>query len=75
MARQRKLSPFGIFVWGLVAFIIVYELFLWAAWDFSPDYFQADRCVDGGGCWDKIDRICRKHEPDARDLCQRIPRN
>lgn len=34
----------------------------------------ADACLDGGGCWDSLDKKCRKHEADAQELCDRSPR-
>lgn len=38
-------------------------------------YFYAidpvDSCMDHGGCWDATDKICRKNEPNAQELCDR----
>ena len=30
-----------------------------------------DSCLDGGGCWDEVDEMCRKAEPNAQILCNR----
>jgi hypothetical protein len=32
---------------------------------------NADNCLDTGGCWDKVDKICRNDEPGAQSLCDR----
>lgn len=38
----------------------------------DPKTFWAiDGCLDGGGCWDYVDSICRKEEPNANELCAR----
>ena len=55
----------------LILVVIVYEFMLWSAIGFNPDYSKIDRCMDNGGCWDSIDRTCRKDEADAQALCHR----
>ncbi len=30
-----------------------------------------DSCLDSGGCWDSIDKLCRKTEANAQELCDR----
>jgi hypothetical protein len=30
-----------------------------------------DSCLDGGGCWDSIDKVCRDSEFNAQELCDR----
>lgn len=32
---------------------------------------KVDSCLDSGGCWDKVDNVCRKSEPNAQELCDR----
>lgn len=32
---------------------------------------KKDACLDGGGCWDSVDNMCRKDEPNAQELCNR----
>jgi hypothetical protein len=32
---------------------------------------KVDSCLDSGGCWDKVDKVCRKSEPNAQELCDR----
>jgi hypothetical protein len=32
---------------------------------------KKDACLDSGGCWDKVDSVCRKHESNAQELCSR----
>jgi hypothetical protein len=51
--------------------LFVYEAFLFWAHDFNTDYYSIDRCLDNGGCWDLQDRICRKNEFNAQELCDR----
>lgn len=50
---------------------LAYKVFLYWAHDFSPDYDSVDRCLDGGGCWDYQDKICRKNEMNSQELCDR----
>lgn len=66
---KRKIIFVGIAV--IVTGLIAHELFMWAFWDYSPNYLAADRCLDTGGCWDAIDSTCRKNEPNAEVLCGR----
>lgn len=32
---------------------------------------KKDACLDDGGCWDSVDNMCRKNEPNAQALCNR----
>jgi len=32
---------------------------------------KVDSCLNSGGCWDKVDSVCRKPEPNAQELCDR----
>ena len=61
-----------LFVSIPLTIVLAYEVFLFWAHDFNPDYGLIDRCLDGGGCWDYQDRICRKNEINAQELCDRI---
>jgi hypothetical protein len=36
---------------------------------------KKDACLDSGGCWDKVDSVCRKHESNAQELCSRNSKN
>ena len=33
-----------------------------------------DACLDHGGCWDYVDKVCRKDENNAQALCNRAAR-
>ena len=33
-----------------------------------------DACLDHGGCWDYVDKVCRKDEANAQTLCYRAPK-
>lgn len=35
------------------------------------EFFAQDSCQDLGGCWDEIDKVCRKTEENAQALCRR----
>ena len=52
--------------------ILSYLTFLFVLHDFDPDFFEIDRCFDMSGCWDAKDRVCRKEEPNAQALCNRV---
>jgi hypothetical protein len=30
-------------------------------------------CLDGGGCWDAVDQVCRQGGAGAQGLCDRNP--
>ena len=70
MNKHRLRKLFKIIA-RLVAVILIHEFVLWLSWDRDPLYFQKDRCMDYGGCWDKIEKICRRDEPNAQELCDR----
>jgi hypothetical protein len=68
MITKRHLAfAFGI----LIALLLAYETTLYFFLDRDPNYFQVDRCLDGGGCWDGIGKVCRNTEPNAQELCDR----
>lgn len=69
--NRKKIRVAAIIGFGIVSLFLAYEFFLWAAWDFSPNYSQADGCLDHGGCWDSVDKVCRKEEANAQALCDR----
>jgi hypothetical protein len=35
-------------------------------------FMKANACLRRGGCWDRVDRLCRM-EPEATELCKRKP--
>lgn len=35
------------------------------------ELLKIDSCLDSGGCWDYLDKVCRKDEPNAQELCHR----
>jgi hypothetical protein len=55
-----------ILLMSLSAFIIgIIYLF------FFSDFMNIDGCLDSGGCWDYQDKVCRKEESNAQQLCDR----
>lgn len=56
---------------ALVSFVMIYEVSLYLFFDKDSDYYQIDRCLDSGGCWDGVDQICRSSEINAQELCDR----
>ena len=44
---------------------------LFVAHDFNIHFLWIDGCLDFGGCWDDVDKVCRKHEANAQALCDR----
>ncbi len=65
--KKMFLVGFGVVAAGL----IFYELSLYMLSDRDPYYFHIDRCLDRGGCWDGIDKVCRNSEINAQELCDR----
>lgn len=55
----------------LVAAFLLYEAALYLLLARDPNYYQIDRCLDSGGCWDGFDKVCRNSEPNAQELCDR----
>lgn len=68
MITQKRLAVVcGI----LLVLTTIYEGALYLTLDRDPNYVQIDRCIDSGGCWDGIDKVCRNSEPNAQELCDR----
>lgn len=67
ITKKRLAIACGI----LVALVVIYEGTLYLILDRDPYYFQIDRCLDSGGCWDGLDKVCRNSEPNAQELCDR----
>lgn len=42
---------------------------IYFAQSFMESFFAVDACLDGGGCWDSIAKVCRKDEVNAQELC------
>lgn len=55
----------------LLGIFATYEVYLYLFLDNDPKYLRIDRCIDSGGCWDGIDKTCRKSELNAQGLCDR----
>jgi len=58
------MKNFKIVSFLIVALCGVYFLFF-------SDFMKVDGCLDSGGCWDYQDKVCRKEEPNAQQLCDR----
>ena len=59
MGRILKWAAIGIVLFLVAVYVI--DIFL------GPE----DSCLDSGGCWDAVDNVCRKSEPNAQELCDR----
>ena len=35
------------------------------------ELIKSDDCIKLGGCWDKLEKTCRRNEPNAQELCNR----
>jgi hypothetical protein len=69
--KQRKTKTLVGISAVVLSPLLLYAFFIWSAWDYSPYAFQADSCLDHGGCWDEMDNVCRDKEPNAQQLCDR----
>jgi|GEM_PF-2145422 len=38
----------------------------------ANQFLSVDSCLDSGGCWDYQANVCRKDEPNAQALCDRM---
>ena len=54
-------------VWLVVGFGLIICTALIIGYLLGPE----DSCLDSGDCWDSIDKVCRKTEPNAQQLCDR----
>jgi hypothetical protein len=55
--------------WPLLA-ILIFALLV-SVFILTASNDPVERCLDHGGCWDYVDKMCRKDEPDAQRLCDR----
>ena len=60
-------------VYAWVISIITLTGSYYLLWDYvrNTEWSRQDSCLDPGGCWDHIDKTCRKIEPNAQELCDR----
>ena len=52
----------------VIGLSVIIALLLWGIHKIDE---PVGSCLDQGGCWDSIDKICRKNEPNSQDLCWR----
>lgn len=57
-------TPVLILILGYFALLFVLN-------GFDPNFLEMDRCMDGGGCWDSVNEVCRGKEINAQELCDR----
>ena len=55
---------------GLVVALVVGILAVLAGYGIRQ-FMITDSCMDGGGCWDATDGVCRVDEINAQELCNR----
>lgn len=55
----------------LAMIVILFLLALALVGAFIAMTDNVDSCLDAGGCWDDVDKICRSVEPDAQTQCDR----
>ena len=70
MLKLLKIA-FMIFFILTILLILMYNFFLFKSYNYNTDFLRIDSCLDSGGCWDYMDRICRKDEINAQALCYR----
>ena len=70
-----KLKKWILIFAAIIFLFAAYELVLYRILDSDPDYYSIDRCIDSGGCWDGIDKMCRMNEVNAQELCDRAKIN
>lgn len=51
--------------WSLVGVVLICFLLLIIRFLLGPE----DACLDSGGCWDYVNKVCRKTEPNAQEFC------
>ena len=67
------ITKYIYFIFTILILILwsLYNGFLYFSSGFDPNYLRIDSCLDRGGCWDGIDKACRKNEENAQELCFR----
>lgn len=59
-----------LIVFTLVSILLgAYLLSVYWLHDFNSNSVSIDNCMDRGGCWDDVTKICRENEPNAQELC------
>mgnify|MGYP001616889307 CR=1 FL=1 len=68
--EHRRIARWAMPIWLYVSVtgVVVYSMLYGNP---AIEYFQVDACLDKGGCWDSVDRVCRRDEPNAQELCDR----
>ncbi|MDD9820512.1 MAG: hypothetical protein OXR07_06500 [Nitrospira sp.] len=65
---RKKTVLVGLLVSGL--FLLAAGFLLYPT---VHHFIRVDYCLDGGGCWDEVDNVCRMEEINAQELCDRAP--
>ena len=60
---RERMALMWLFIFMISVFLLLTAL--------KFDYMTIDKCLDNGGCWDKVDKVCRKTESNAQELCNR----
>ena len=63
---------FVIVIGILVSLLAAYEISLYFNLGRDPNYLKMNSCIDNGGCWDNVDKICREAEPPSQKHCDRF---
>jgi len=58
MKNTKRLILFGVLF--LMVLVLSIELLLWMNTDFDPYYSAIDTCLDQGGQWDDMAKVCQK---------------
>ncbi len=59
-AKKKRITViillFGLI--GLVVYFCLYYFVMFASWNYSADFLQAEQCLDYGGVWDFLQSQC-----------------
>lgn len=69
MKLSKSLRHGLLLVAGVVGLLTLHEAYLYGRHGFDSDYEAIELCIDQGGCWDKVDRICQKDESSTDSSC------
>ncbi|RYZ77572.1 MAG: hypothetical protein EOP05_01365 [Proteobacteria bacterium] len=54
----------------VLAAVIVFTI-LYVGYLYASEFLKVDSCLDRSGCWDYSDHVCRMHETNAQELCDK----
>jgi hypothetical protein len=62
---------FAVIAGPPLALFLAYLGLSFVATGLDLNFLAIGECVEGSGCWDYVENVCRQYEPNAQALCDR----